>query len=79
MFNKLSFLLASLFKIGYAPAAPGTMGSLATIPFAFFFAYYYGTLGVAIATIVSVPIQRIVIFSLLANLMISFDASVISV
>ena len=53
MFNKLSFLLASLFKIGYAPAAPGTMGSLATIPFAFFFTYYYGTWGVAIAAVVS--------------------------
>ena len=53
MFKKISFLLASFFGAGYAPAAPGTAGSLAALPFAFALAYYFGTWGIVIGTAVA--------------------------
>lgn len=46
MYTKLSFLLATFFGAGRAPFAPGTFGSLATLPLAFALAYFYGINGI---------------------------------
>ncbi len=43
---RLAFFIATFFKIGYSKIAPGTMGSLATLPVAFGLAYYYGFCGI---------------------------------
>ncbi len=48
MFKKTSRLLATFFGVGFAPAAPGTAGSLAALPLAFLLAYYFGTWGIVI-------------------------------
>lgn len=53
MYQKLSFLLASFFGVGYAPVAPGTFGSLATLPLAFVLAYFYGLNGILAGVAVS--------------------------
>ena len=53
MKKKLAFCIASLFGVGYAPVASGTFGSLVTIPVAVFLCYYWGTLGVLIAVLLS--------------------------
>ena len=53
MLKKLSFFLATFFGIGYAPKAPGTMGSLATLPIAFVLSRYgNGTLFVVTAAVI---------------------------
>lgn len=46
MKNKLARITASYFGIGFAPKAPGTMGSLATLPLAFVLAYFWGCAGI---------------------------------
>ncbi len=43
-------LLATWFGSGLLPWAPGTWGSLAALPFAWVIAHYFGTGGLAIAT-----------------------------
>lgn len=53
MYKKFSFILASVFGVGYCPFASGTAGSLVTIPLAFFCAYNYGLTGIIFATIIS--------------------------
>lgn len=45
MYKKLCYILASCFGVGYSPFAPGTAGSLVTLPLAFVMAYYLGTWG----------------------------------
>ncbi|MBR4106212.1 MAG: phosphatidylglycerophosphatase A [Alphaproteobacteria bacterium] len=60
MYKKISFMLASFFGAGYFPVAPGTFGSLVTLPFAFVLAYYYGLYGVAALAVVSFIIGWIV-------------------
>ena len=50
MKKKLAYLIATFFGAGYAPAAPGTAGSLVTLPFAAVLAYYFGLAGILIAT-----------------------------
>lgn len=46
MYKKFSYLLAGFFGVGHAPFAPGTCGSLAALPPAFFLAYNFGTPGI---------------------------------
>ena len=41
-------LLATWFGAGLSPRAPGTMGSLAALPFAWLIATYLGSLGLAV-------------------------------
>ncbi|MBQ9731647.1 MAG: phosphatidylglycerophosphatase A [Alphaproteobacteria bacterium] len=50
--NKIAFGIATFFGSGLAPLAPGTIGSLATIPLAFVLAYYFGIYGIAIGCVV---------------------------
>lgn len=51
MFKKISFLLATFFKIGYSPKAPGTCGSLAAIPLIVLCTYFFGFIGVAVLSV----------------------------
>jgi phosphatidylglycerophosphatase A len=60
MFKKISFLLASWFKVGYSPKASGTCGSLAALPFIMLFTYFFGFIGAACFAAVTLIIGYIV-------------------
>ena len=45
---RLIEFLSTWFYSGKSPFAPGTCGSLATLPFVFAISYYYGIVGVAV-------------------------------
>ncbi|MEH6405018.1 MAG: phosphatidylglycerophosphatase A [Sneathiella sp.] len=45
-------ILATWFWSGLSPKAPGTMGSLASLPFGFAILYFFGDIALAIAIIV---------------------------
>lgn len=47
----VAYLIVTWFKSGLSPKAPGTMGSLATLPLAFVMIYFYGTLGIAVSAV----------------------------
>ncbi len=51
MYKKVSYFIATMFGVGYCPVASGTAGSLVTLPFAFVVAYFFGFLGILVATI----------------------------
>ena len=51
MKQRFSFLLATFFGVGYAKAAPGTIGSLVTLPLAFVLAYFHGLPGIVYGTL----------------------------
>ncbi len=53
MKKSISFFLATYFGFGYSKVAPGTVGSLMTIPLAFALAYFYGVWGIVIGVLVS--------------------------
>ncbi len=53
MKQQISFLFATFFNSGRAPKAPGTFGSLATVPLAFVLAYFFGFWGIISGVIVS--------------------------
>ncbi len=53
MFKDISFLIASWFKVGYAPKASGTCGSLAALPFIILLAYFFGFIGIACFAVVT--------------------------
>ncbi len=59
MIKKISLIIATFFGAGLAKKAPGTVGSLATLPLAFLLAYYFGFNGIvygALATfVIGVP------------------------
>lgn len=46
MINKIALVLATFFGAGLSPKAPGTAGSLATLPLAFAAAYFFGLDGI---------------------------------
>ena len=46
MKQKISLMIATFFGSGLAKYAPGTFGSLATLPLAFLMAYYFGFKGI---------------------------------
>ena len=52
MKQRISFFLATFFSIGHIKFAPGTFGSLATLPLAFVLAYFYGVLGIILGAII---------------------------
>ena len=52
MKKKLAYLIASVLGVGFCPKASGTAGSLVTLPLAFVLAYYWGTCGILIASII---------------------------
>ena len=49
----LSFFFATYFGTGYSKFAPGTIGSLMTLPLAFVLAYFYGQTGIIAGIIIS--------------------------
>lgn len=53
MIKKSAFVLATFFGSGLAAKAPGTFGSLATLPLAFIMAYFFGREGVFYAALIS--------------------------
>ena len=53
MKKSFAFLIATFFGTGRFPFAPGTIGSLATLPLAFILAYYWGIYGIIIGIITS--------------------------
>ncbi len=53
MVKKIALVLATFFGSGLAPKAPGTFGSLATLPLAFIMIYFFGRSGVFYAALVS--------------------------
>ena len=53
MKKSFAFLIATFFGAGRFPFAPGTIGSLATLPLAFILAYYWGIHGIIIGIITS--------------------------
>ncbi|MBR1648585.1 MAG: phosphatidylglycerophosphatase A [Alphaproteobacteria bacterium] len=59
MYKKLSFAIATLLGTGYFPFAPGTAGSLMSIPLAFVFAYFFGFWGIIGAVIATFIIGTI--------------------
>ena len=46
MRKKIAYLVASYCGLGFSPIAPGTVGSLFTLPLAFICAYYGGLQGI---------------------------------
>ena len=53
MKKQLSFFLATFFYVGKIRFAPGTFGSLATLPLAFILAYFYGLAGILFGALAS--------------------------
>ena len=51
--KKLAFFISTLFYCGYFPKAPGTIGSLVSLPIIFFITYNFGFIGLFITIIVS--------------------------
>ena len=60
MSEKLALIIATYFGLGLSPKAPGTVGSIGTIPLAFVLAYFFGIYGIIVAAI---PIAIIGIYA----------------
>ncbi|MBO7257541.1 MAG: phosphatidylglycerophosphatase A, partial [Alphaproteobacteria bacterium] len=46
MKKSIAYLIATWFKSGLSPKAPGTVGSICSLPLAWFLATYAGTWGI---------------------------------
>ncbi len=53
MNKKNAYLIATFFGVGYAKKAPGTCGSLATLPLAILLCYFLGTVGILLGMAVT--------------------------
>ena len=53
LYRFFCYTMCSGFGVGYFPFASGTAGSFATLPFAFLAAYFFGTMGILILTLVT--------------------------
>ncbi len=51
MSEKLALIIATYCGLGLSPKAPGTVGSIGTLPLAFLLCYLFGTLGIIVAAI----------------------------
>lgn len=60
MSEKLALIIATYFGLGLSPKAPGTVGSIGTLPLAFLLCYFFGTPGIIVAAI---PIAIIGIYA----------------
>ena len=52
MSQKLATFIATYCGLGLSPKAPGTVGSIGTLPLAFLLAFYTGIYGIVIASII---------------------------
>lgn len=66
MNKKMAFFISTLFYVGYFPKAPGTIGSLVSLPIIFFIVYNFGLVGLLITIIVSFIIAMIAVKKVLA-------------
>ena len=53
MLKKISLFISTLFGVGLSPKAPGTMGSLASLPLAFLVIYNFGFNGLFYAILIT--------------------------
>ena len=60
MSEKLALIIATYFGLGLSPKAPGTVGSIGTIPLALALCYFLGVYGIIVAAI---PIAVIGIYA----------------
>lgn len=60
MSKKIALIIATYFGLGLSPKAPGTVGSIGTIPLAFVLAYFFGAYGIIVA---AVPLAIIGIYA----------------
>ena len=67
MKKRIYLLIATFLGSGFSKIAPGTMGSLTTIPLAFILAYFYGLIGIILGVITSFAIGVFVIKEILKN------------
>ena len=51
--KKFSFFISTLCYIGFFPKAPGTAGSLVSLPVIFFICYKFGLVGLVFTIIIS--------------------------
>ena len=51
--KKIAFFISTLGYCGYFPKAPGTFGSLVSIPIIFIICYYFGFIGLFLTIIIS--------------------------
>ena len=51
--KKLAFFISTLFYCGYFPKAPGTFGSVVSVPIIFFICYYFGFFGLLLTILIS--------------------------
>ncbi|MBO4294876.1 MAG: phosphatidylglycerophosphatase A [Alphaproteobacteria bacterium] len=62
MKKKIALFIATFFGAGLAKKAPGTFGSLATLPLAFLMAYFFGYTGLFYAALIVFIIGVIAIY-----------------
>ncbi len=60
--KEIALFIATFFGVGFAKKAPGTVGSLATLPVAFLAAYYFGFNGIFYAALITSVIGTIAIY-----------------
>ena len=53
LYRFFCYTMCSWFGAGYFPFASGTAGSFATLPFAFLVAFFFGTMGIFVLTLVT--------------------------
>ncbi|MCR4662516.1 MAG: phosphatidylglycerophosphatase A [Endomicrobiaceae bacterium] len=51
--KKLAFFISTLCYCGYFPKAPGTIGSLVSLPIIFIICYHFGFVGLAVTIFIS--------------------------
>jgi len=66
--KKLAFFISTLFYAGYFPKAPGTFGSLVSIPIIFIVCYYFGLVGLAVTIVISffvalVAVKKVLLYT----------------
>lgn len=64
--KNIAFLLSTLFYVGYFPKAPGTIGSLVSLPIIFYVCYKFGVVGLLITILISFVVAMFSIKKVLA-------------
>ncbi len=59
--KKIAFFISTLGYCGYFPKAPGTFGSLVSIPIIFIICYYFGFIGLFLTIIISFPVALLAV------------------
>jgi phosphatidylglycerophosphatase A len=59
--KKIAFFISTLGYCGYFPKAPGTFGSLVSIPIIFIICYYFGFIGLFLTIIISFSVALLAV------------------